>query len=73
MAIITKGVFTDIDNMLMQPLTKTMDKTIASRYCVLAAQLKKFHSFCNRFMATICLCPRFIITGCETTDNTSII
>ncbi|WP_212112509.1 hypothetical protein [Bartonella queenslandensis] len=73
MAIATKGIFTDIDNMLMEPLTKTMDKTIASRYCVLAAQLKKLCSFYNKFMATLCLCPRFIITGCETTDNTSII
>ncbi|WP_212112506.1 hypothetical protein [Bartonella queenslandensis] len=71
MAIETKDVFTDIDDMLMEPLTKTMDKTIASRYCVLAAQLKKLRSFYNKFMATLCLSPQFIITGCGTTDNTS--
>ncbi len=36
MAIVTKGVFSYIDNMLMNPITKTMDNI----YCALAAQLK---------------------------------
>ncbi len=69
MAIITKGVFSYIDNMLMNPITKTMDNI----YCALAAQLKEPYRLYNRFMATLCLCSRFIITGYKTTDNTSII
>ncbi len=67
MAVESKGIFTKIDNMLMDPITKTMDNI----YCALAAQLKEPYRLYNRFMATICLCPRFIITGCKTTDNTS--
>ncbi len=63
MAIVTKGVFTDIDDMLTEPLTKTMDSTIAYSYCALAAQAKHLHVFCITFMATLCHCPRFIITG----------
>ncbi|WP_375648708.1 hypothetical protein [Bartonella sp. MU70NMGDW] len=63
MAIVTKGVFTEIDNMLMDPLTDTMDSTITHRYCALAAQLKELCTLYNIFMATLCLCPRFIITG----------
>ncbi|WP_375641806.1 MULTISPECIES: hypothetical protein [unclassified Bartonella] len=59
MAIVTKGVFSYIDNMLMNPITKTMDNT----YCALAAQLKELCVLYNRFMATLCRCPRFIITG----------
>ncbi|SSZ39492.1 hypothetical protein [Bartonella grahamii] len=73
MAVESKGIFTKIDNMLMEPITKTMNDVITHHYCALAAQLKAFHALYNIFMATICLCPRFIITGCETTDNTSII
>ncbi|WP_375610258.1 MULTISPECIES: hypothetical protein [unclassified Bartonella] len=63
MAVVTKGVFTWIDNTVMEPLTKTMDSTITHRYCALAAQLKEPYRLYNRFMATLCLCPRFIITG----------
>ncbi|WP_375668256.1 hypothetical protein [Bartonella sp. AP36NXGY] len=63
MAIETNGVFTEIDNMLMEPLTRTMDSTITHRYCPLAAQLKEPYRLYNRFMARLCLCPRFIITG----------
>ncbi len=59
MAIVTKGVFSYIDNMLMNPITKTMDNI----YCTLAAQLKEPYRLYNRFMARLCLCPRFIITG----------
>ncbi|WP_375651755.1 hypothetical protein [Bartonella sp. LB28NMGDW] len=59
MAIVTKGVFSYIDNMLMNPITKTMDNI----YCALAAQLKELYALYNRFMATLCPCPRFIITG----------
>ncbi|WP_375682629.1 MULTISPECIES: hypothetical protein [unclassified Bartonella] len=40
MAIVTKGIFTKIDNMLMEPLTRTMD----SIYCALAAQLKELRT-----------------------------
>ncbi|WP_375608113.1 MULTISPECIES: type IV secretion system protein [unclassified Bartonella] len=40
MAIITKGVFTDIDDMLMKPLTDTMDKTISHLSSGLGAPLK---------------------------------
>ncbi|WP_375613229.1 MULTISPECIES: hypothetical protein [unclassified Bartonella] len=63
MAIITKGVFTDIDDMLMDPLAEAIDSTITHRYCALAAQLKEFCTLYNIFMATLCLCSRFIITG----------
>ncbi len=63
MAIITKGVFTDIDDMLMKNLTDTMDKTISHYYCALAAQLKELCTLYNIFMARLCLCSRFIITG----------
>ncbi|WP_375659733.1 MULTISPECIES: hypothetical protein [unclassified Bartonella] len=63
MAIITKGVFTDIDDMLMDPLAEAMDSAITHRYCALAAQLKEPYRLYNRFMATLCLCSRFIITG----------
>ncbi|WP_375703274.1 hypothetical protein [Bartonella sp. AD13SXNS] len=63
MAIITKGIFSYIDNMLMEPLTETMDSTITHRYCALAAQLKELCALYNIFMATLCLFPRFIITG----------
>ncbi|WP_375693659.1 hypothetical protein [Bartonella sp. AP122HLJHH] len=59
MAIVTKGIFSYIDNMLMEPLTKTMDNI----YCALAAQLKEPYQLYNRFIATLCPCPRFIITG----------
>ncbi|WP_375614495.1 hypothetical protein [Bartonella sp. AC535YNZD] len=41
MAIVTKGIFTDIDDTVMDPLTKIMDSTITHHYCALAAQLKK--------------------------------
>ncbi|WP_317992842.1 hypothetical protein [Bartonella gliris] len=40
MAIETRGVFTWIDNMLMEPLKTTIDSAITHRYCALAAQLK---------------------------------
>ncbi|WP_375668258.1 hypothetical protein [Bartonella sp. AP36NXGY] len=63
MAIVTKGVFTWIDNTVMHSLTKTMDSTTTHRYCALAAQLKELCTLYNRFMATLCPCPRFIITG----------
>ncbi len=63
MAIETNGVFTDIDDTVMHSLTKTMDSTITHRYCALAAQLKEPYRLYNRFMATLCRCPRFIITG----------
>ncbi|WP_375628036.1 MULTISPECIES: hypothetical protein [unclassified Bartonella] len=63
MAIETKGVFTWIDNTVMHSLTKIMDSAITHRYCALAAQLKEPYRLYNRFMATLCLCPRFIITG----------
>ncbi|QEE08108.1 hypothetical protein D1093_00195 [Bartonella kosoyi] len=59
MAIVTKGIFSYIDNMLMEPLTETMD----SIYCALAAQAKHLHASYITFMARLCLCPRFIITG----------
>ncbi|WP_142416044.1 hypothetical protein [Bartonella massiliensis] len=65
MAVETKGVFTDIDTMLMEPLTKTMATTITHFYCALAAQLKELFALYNRFMARLCLCPKFIITGYE--------
>ncbi|WP_375619958.1 hypothetical protein [Bartonella sp. TS25HLJMH] len=63
MAVESKGIFTKIDNMLMDPITKTMDSTITHRYCALAAQLKEPYRLYNRFMARLCRCPRFIITG----------
>ncbi|WP_375683455.1 hypothetical protein [Bartonella sp. AP3QHHD] len=63
MAVESKGIFSYIDNMLMEPLTETMDSTITHRYCALAAQLKEPYRLYNIFMATLCLCPRFIITG----------
>ncbi|WP_375647789.1 hypothetical protein [Bartonella sp. CR84HXZ] len=59
MAVESNGIFTKIDNMLMNPITKTMDNI----YCALAAQLKEPYILYNIFMATLCLCPRFIITG----------
>ncbi len=40
MAIVTKGVFTDIDDMLMEPLTEATDNTSVHSYCALAAQAK---------------------------------
>ncbi|WP_375701018.1 hypothetical protein [Bartonella sp. AA23NXGY] len=63
MAVERKGIFSYIDNMLMNPITKTMDSTITHRYCALAAQLKELCTLYSIFMATLCLCPRFIITG----------
>ncbi|SSZ39490.1 hypothetical protein [Bartonella grahamii] len=63
MAVESKGIFSYIDNMLMEPITKTMDSAITHHYCALAAQLKEPYRLYNRFMATLCLCPRFIITG----------
>ncbi|WP_273791650.1 hypothetical protein [Bartonella sp. CM31XJBT] len=63
MAVESKGVFTWIDNMLMKPLTRIMDSAITHRYCALAAQLKAFYALYNIFMAALCLCPKFIITG----------
>ncbi|WP_375629666.1 hypothetical protein [Bartonella sp. TT67HLJMS] len=59
MAVESKGIFSYIDNMLMDPITKTMD----SIYCALAAQLKELCALYNIFMARLCRCPRFIITG----------
>ncbi len=63
MAVESKGVFTWIDNTVMHSLTKIMDSTITHRYCALAAQLKEPYRLYNRFMATLCLSPRFIING----------
>ncbi|WP_330168211.1 hypothetical protein [Bartonella grahamii] len=63
MAVESKDVFSYIDNMLMDPITETMDSAITHRYCALAAQLKEPYRLYNRFMATLCLCSRFIITG----------
>ncbi len=40
MAIVTKGVFTDIDDMLMEPLTKTMNEIIHNLSSSLGAPLK---------------------------------
>ncbi|WP_342752686.1 MULTISPECIES: type IV secretion system protein [unclassified Bartonella] len=40
MAIVTKGVFTDIDDMLMEPLTKTMNEIIHNLSSALGAPLK---------------------------------
>ncbi len=53
MAVESKGIFSYIDNMLMEPLTKTMDNI----YCALAAQPKEPYQLYNRFMATLCPCP----------------
>ncbi|CDO49698.1 hypothetical protein BM1374166_02055 [Bartonella tribocorum] len=69
MAVESKGIFTRIDNMLMEPLTEITDNI----HCPLAAQLKELYALYITFMARLCRCPRFIITGCETTYNTSII
>ncbi|WP_375615040.1 hypothetical protein [Bartonella sp. AC10YNML] len=44
MAVESKGIFTKIDNMLMDSLTRTMDNAITHRYCALAAQLKKLRA-----------------------------
>ncbi|WP_375658601.1 hypothetical protein [Bartonella sp. MR30HLJHH] len=68
MAIVTKGVFSYIDNMLMDPITKTMDNI----YCALAAQLKEPYRLYNRFMTTLCLCSRFIITGYKKPEHSII-
>ncbi|WP_375670656.1 hypothetical protein [Bartonella sp. SD1336NMGDW] len=63
MAIETRGIFTWIDDTVMCSLTKIMDSTITHRYCALAAQLKELCTPYNIFMARLCLCSRFIITG----------
>ncbi|WP_375682171.1 hypothetical protein [Bartonella sp. CE47NXGY] len=63
MAVERKGIFSYIDNMLMNPITKIMDSTITHRYCALAAQLKEPYRLYNRFMTTLCLSSQFIITG----------
>ncbi|WP_273755039.1 hypothetical protein [Bartonella sp. MM73XJBT.G] len=68
MAVETKGIFTDRDDMLTPPLTEVTDNI----YCTLAAQLKKLYALYTSFMATLCHCPRFIITGYKN-QNTSII
>ncbi len=47
----------------MHSLTKTMDSTTTHHYCALAAQLKEPYRLYYRFMARLCRCPRFIITG----------
>ncbi len=65
-------IFTMIDNGLIEPLTKVMDDTITHRYCALAAQLKEHYRLYNRFMATLCLCPRFIITGYKKPEHSII-
>ncbi|WP_375610256.1 MULTISPECIES: hypothetical protein [unclassified Bartonella] len=44
MAIVTKGIFTKIDNMLMDPLAEAMDSATTHRYCALAAQLKELRA-----------------------------
>ncbi|WP_375701102.1 hypothetical protein [Bartonella sp. AA81SXKL] len=72
MAVESKGIFTKIDNMLMDPLTKIMDSTITHRYCALAAQLKELRILYNIFMATLCLCSRFIITGYKKPEHSRI-
>ncbi len=68
MAVESNGIFTKIDNMLMNPITKTMDNI----YCALAAQLKEPYRMYNIFMATLCLCPRFIITGYKKPEHSII-
>ncbi len=50
MTVVTKGVFTKIDNMLMELLTEITDNI----YCALAAQAKHLHVFYTPFMATLC-------------------
>ncbi len=65
-------IFTMIDNGLIEPLTKVMDSTITHRYCALAAQLKELYTLYNRFMARLCLCPRFIITGYKKPEHSII-
>ncbi|MGF7158342.1 hypothetical protein [Bartonella heixiaziensis] len=72
MAIVTKGIFTKIDNMLMEPLTGTMGSTITHRYCALAAQLKELCALYNIFMATLCLRSKFIITGYKKPEHSRI-
>ncbi|WP_273724475.1 hypothetical protein [Bartonella sp. AU18XJBT] len=72
MAVESKGIFTDIDDMLMNPITKTMDSAITHHYCTLAAQLKEPYKLYNRFMARLCLCPRFIITGYKKPEHSII-
>ncbi|QEE12775.1 integral inner membrane protein of type IV secretion complex (VirB6) [Bartonella krasnovii] len=62
MAVESKGIFSYIDNMLMDPLTEVTDNI----YCTLAAQLKELYTLYTSFMATLCHCPRFIITGYKT-------
>ncbi len=39
-AIESKGIFTDIDNMLMEPLTETMNETISNLSSALGTPLK---------------------------------
>ncbi|WP_017195940.1 hypothetical protein [Bartonella birtlesii] len=73
MAIITKGVFTETDNMLTIPLTNAMDSTTTHHYCALAAQLKKLYALYNIFMATLCLRSRFIITGYKKPEHSRIL
>ncbi|WP_375645885.1 hypothetical protein [Bartonella sp. TT29SHDZB] len=72
MAIETNGVFTDIDDTVMESLAEAMDSTITHRYCALAAQLKELCTLYNRFMATLCLCSRFIITGYKKPEHSII-
>ncbi|WP_375675591.1 hypothetical protein [Bartonella sp. CL100XZDX] len=72
MAIVTKGIFTWIDNTVMHSLTKKMDSAITHRYCALAAQLKELFALYNIFMATLCPCPRFIITGYKKPEHSRI-
>ncbi|WP_273789767.1 hypothetical protein [Bartonella sp. ML70XJBT] len=67
MAVESKGVFTDRDDMLMEPLIELTDNI----YCALAAQLKELYTLYTSFMATLCHGPRFIITGYKN-QNTSI-
>ncbi|UNF35260.1 hypothetical protein [Bartonella krasnovii] len=52
-------IFTMIDNMLTPPLIELTDNI----YCILDAQLKELYTLYTSFMATLCHCPRFIITG----------
>ncbi|WP_244427653.1 hypothetical protein, partial [Bartonella queenslandensis] len=54
MAIETKGIFTTIESTLIAPLTGSMGKTTAYRYCALAAQLKELRIVYNTFMANVC-------------------
>ncbi|WP_273758491.1 hypothetical protein [Bartonella sp. AU55XJBT] len=68
MAVETKGIFTDRDDMLIKTRTEATDNI----YCALAAQLKELYTLYTSFMATLCHSPRFIITGYKN-QNTSII